>query len=162
MAINSTIVKVTARIIKRSAKTRTAYLAAVEENMRSGPRRKRLSEGNIAHAAAACPILEKTEILGASWPNIGIITAYNDMLSAHQPFEGYPALIKHAARRNGATAQVAGGVPAMCDGVTQGATAWSCLYSRAILSPIAQRLRCLMICLTRPFIWAFAIRLFRD
>ena len=135
MAINSTIVKVTARIIKRSAKTRTAYLAAVEENMRPGPRRKRLSEGNIAHAAAACPILEKTEILGASWPNIGIITAYNDMLSAHQPFEGYPALIKHAARRNGATAQVAGGVPAMCDGVTQGRDGMELsLFSRDIIA----------------------------
>ncbi len=135
MAINSTIAKVTARIVKRSARTRKAYLKAVEENMRPGPRRKRLSEGNIAHAAAACPVLEKTEILGASWPNIGIVTAYNDMLSAHQPFEGYPSLIKHAARRNGATAQVAGGVPAMCDGVTQGRDGMELsLFSRDIIA----------------------------
>ena len=118
--MSSVIQSVTQRIIKRSSKTRTAYLAAMKDNMRPGPRRKRLSEGNIAHAAAACPLHSKTEILGNGWPNIGIITAYNDMLSAHQPFAAYPDVIKHAARKNGATAQVAGGVPAMCDGVTQG------------------------------------------
>jgi len=89
--MNSVIQSVTQRIIKRSSKTRAAYLAAMKDNMRPGPRRKR-----------------------------GIITAYNDMLSAHQPFAAYPDVIKHAARKNGATAQVAGGVPAMCDGVTQG------------------------------------------
>jgi len=118
--MNSTINAVTQRIIKRSEATRATYLKAMRENMRPGPRRKRLTEGNIAHASAACPLHEKTEILGASWPNIGIVTAYNDMLSAHQPFARFPDIIKHAARRNGATAQVAGGVPAMCDGVTQG------------------------------------------
>jgi len=100
------IYEVTDRIIARSNITRTAYLAAMRENIRPGPRRKRLSEGNIAHASAACPLHEKTEILGAGWPNVGIVTAYNDMLSAHQPFNRL--------------AQVAGGVPAMCDGVTQG------------------------------------------
>ena len=135
MATNPIIADVTARITKRSAKTRKAYLKAVEANLRPGPRRKRLSEGNIAHAAAACPVLEKTEILGASWPNIGIVTAYNDMLSAHQPFENFPSLIKHAARRNGATAQVAGGVPAMCDGVTQGRDGMELsLFSRDIIA----------------------------
>ena len=118
--MHTEIQQVTDRILKRSEKTRSAYMAAMRENMRPGPRRKRLTEGNLAHAAAACPLHEKMEILGAGWPNIGIITAYNDMLSAHQPFATYPDLIKHAARRNGATAQVAGGVPAMCDGVTQG------------------------------------------
>ena len=118
--MSSTIQSITERIIKRSKKTRSKYLAAMKDNMRSGPRRKRLNEGNLAHAAAACPLHEKTELLGAGWPNIGIITAYNDMLSAHQPFARFPDIIKHAARRNGATAQVAGGVPAMCDGVTQG------------------------------------------
>ena len=115
--MHATIQKVTDRIVKRSAKTRTAYLEDIEANIRPGPRRKLLSEGNLAHASAACPLHEKTGILEAKWPNIGIITAYNDMLSAHQPFKDYPDLIKHAARRNGATAQVAGGVPAMCDGV---------------------------------------------
>jgi len=117
---HSVIQDVTARIIKRSKKSRTGYLAACEAQMREGPRRKRLSEGNIAHASAGCAVLEKTELLGAKWPNIGVVTAYNDMLSAHAPFEKFPELIRHAARRNGATAQVAGGVPAMCDGVTQG------------------------------------------
>ncbi len=115
-----TITDVTQRIIKRSKRSRAIYMKAMGENMRPGPRRKRLTEGNLAHASAACPLHEKTELLGAGWPNIGIVTAYNDMLSAHQPFARFPDIIKHAARRNGATAQVAGGVPAMCDGVTQG------------------------------------------
>jgi len=119
--MNSTIKDVTARIKARSQKSRRAYLNAVSENFRDdGPRRTRLSEGNVAHASAGCPLHEKMELLGANWPNIGIVTAYNDMLSAHQPFERFPSIIKHAARRNGAVAQVAGGVPAMCDGVTQG------------------------------------------
>ena len=135
MSLNSKIAEVTERIQKRSAKTRKAYLAAVDANIRPGPRRKRLSEGNVAHATAACPVLEKTELLGAKWANIGIVTAYNDMLSAHQPFAGYPDLIKHAARRNGATAQVAGGVPAMCDGVTQGQDGMELsLFSRDIIA----------------------------
>ncbi len=126
---------VTRNIEERSARTREAYLADVAANIRPGPRRKRLSEGNIAHASAACPLHEKTEILGANWPNIGIITAYNDMLSAHQPFERFPSLIKHAARRNGATAQVAGGVPAMCDGVTQGRDGMELsLFSRDVIA----------------------------
>ncbi len=118
--MNSVIQSVTDRIIKRSAKSRSGYLDQIKANYRDGPRRKFLSEGNLAHASAACPLHEKVEILGANWANLGIITSYNDMLSAHQPFEKYPPLIKHAARRNGATAQVAGGTPAMCDGVTQG------------------------------------------
>ena len=135
MPMNSTIEMVTERVKKRSAKSRKAYLAAVKANIRPGPRRKPLSEGNVAHASAACPLLEKTEILGAKWANIGIVTAYNDMLSAHQPFATYPDLIKHAARRNGATAQVAGGVPAMCDGVTQGRDGMELsLFSRDVIA----------------------------
>lgn len=133
--MNPTIKKVTDRIIERSKKTRAAYLADCDENIRPGPRRKRLSEGNVAHASAACPVLEKTEILGAKWANIGIVTAYNDMLSAHQPFEKFPPIIKHAARRAGATAQVAGGVPAMCDGVTQGQDGMELsLFSRDVIA----------------------------
>lgn len=133
--MNPIIQDVTARIIERSKDTRTAYLADCKANMRPGPRRKRLTEGNIAHASAACPVLEKTELLGAKWANIGIVTAYNDMLSAHQPFENYPSIIKHAARRAGATAQVAGGVPAMCDGVTQGQDGMELsLFSRDIIA----------------------------
>lgn len=133
--MNPTIQKVTDRIIERSKTTRAAYLRDCEQNMRPGPRRKRLSEGNVAHASAACPVLEKTEILGAKWANIGIVTAYNDMLSAHQPFETFPSIIKHAARRAGATAQVAGGVPAMCDGVTQGQDGMELsLFSRDVIA----------------------------
>lgn len=132
---NALIQAVTDRIIKRSKETRQAYLADCKANMRPGPRRRRLTEGNVAHASAACPLLEKTEILGAKWANIGIVTAYNDMLSAHQPFERFPSIIKHAARRAGATAQVAGGVPAMCDGVTQGQDGMELsLFSRDIIA----------------------------
>lgn len=135
MSVKAELQAVTDRIIARSAVTRTAYMEACRANMRPGPRRRRLSEGNLAHAAAACPVLEKTEILGASWPNIGVVTAYNDMLSAHQPFDRFPEIIKHAARRNGATAQVAGGVPAMCDGVTQGQDGMELsLFSRDVIA----------------------------
>lgn len=133
--MHPTITDVTQRIIKRSEKTRKTYLDAVAQNFREGPRRRRLSEGNVAHASAACPLHEKTELLGAKWPNLGIVTAYNDMLSAHQPFERFPSIIKHAARRNGATAQVAGGVPAMCDGVTQGQDGMELsLFSRDVIA----------------------------
>ena len=114
------IAEVTDRIRERSRPTRERYLAAVDANLRPGPRRVRLSEGNLAHTSAACPVHDKTHLLGATWPNIGIVTAYNDMLSAHQPFKDFPERIKTACRDAGATAQVAGGVPAMCDGVTQG------------------------------------------
>lgn len=135
MSVKAELQAVTDRIIERSAKTRAAYMAACQANMRPGPRRRRLSEGNLAHASAACPVLEKTELLGASWPNIGVVTAYNDMLSAHQPFDRFPEIIKHAARRNGATAQVAGGVPAMCDGVTQGQDGMELsLFSRDVIA----------------------------
>lgn len=103
--------------------------------MRDVPRRTRLTEGNLAHAAAACPLHDKTQIFGAKWPNLGIVTAYNDMLSAHQPFEDYPKIIRKAARENGATAQVASGVPAMCDGVTQGQTGMELsLFSRDVIA----------------------------
>ena len=135
MSVKSELQAVTDRIIARSAETRASYMEACRANMRPGPRRRRLSEGNIAHASAACPVLEKTELLGASWPNIGVVTAYNDMLSAHQPFATFPEIIKHAARRNGATAQVAGGVPAMCDGVTQGQDGMELsLFSRDVIA----------------------------
>ncbi len=135
MSVKADLQAVTDRIIERSAATRSAYLEDCRANMRPGPRRRRLSEGNIAHATAACPVLEKTELLGARWPNIGIVTAYNDMLSAHQPFERFPEIVKHAARRNGATAQVAGGVPAMCDGVTQGQDGMELsLFSRDVIA----------------------------
>jgi phosphogluconate dehydratase len=118
--LHPTLAAVTARIEKRSAKRRAAYLDLMHAQRPKGPARKTAGEANLAHAAAACSVMEKMELFGASWPNIGIVTAYNDMLSAHQPFERFPDIIRQAARESGATAQVAGGVPAMCDGVTQG------------------------------------------
>ncbi|ACT59234.1 phosphogluconate dehydratase [Hirschia baltica] len=118
--INKTIADVTDRIIKRSEKSRASYLSLMDSQRPTASARSRLTDGNLAHASAACPIHDKNAMLGAEWPNIGIVTAYNDMLSAHQPYEKYPDIIRAAARKVGATAQVAGGVPAMCDGVTQG------------------------------------------
>lgn len=126
---------VTSRIIKRSKDARKAYLEVVEQNRPNGPARTKLSAGNQAHAYAACALHDKQKLVGAKWPNIGIITAYNDMLSAHAPYAGYPEKIKAAARNNGATAQVAGGVPAMCDGVTQGKDGMELsLFSRDVIA----------------------------
>jgi len=94
-----------------------------------------MTEGNLAHASAGCAVMDKAQLLGAGWPNIGIITSYNDMLSAHAPFEDYPAIIRDAARQAGAVAQVAGGVPAMCDGVTQGQEGMELsLFSRDVIA----------------------------
>ncbi len=111
---------VTDHIRQRSATTRTDYLAGIDAALRDGPSRSRLSCGNLAHGFAACGTTDKERLREAITPNLGIITAYNDMLSAHQPFEHYPDIIRNTARALGATAQVAGSVPAMCDGVTQG------------------------------------------
>ena len=114
------LIEITERIRQRSAPTRAAYLARVER-MAARPRGSdRMGCANVAHAFAALPAGDKLRVVAERAPNIGIVTAYNDMLSAHQPYEGYPALIRDEARRHGATVQVAGGVPAMCDGVTQG------------------------------------------
>ena len=111
---------VTARIRQRSQALRSDYLALVQA-MQQRPRGvSRLGCANVAHAVAALPGPDKLRIVAHQAPSIGIVTAYNDVLSAHQPYERYPALIREAARARGATAQVAGGVPAMCDGVTQG------------------------------------------
>ncbi|MEM9842823.1 MAG: dihydroxy-acid dehydratase, partial [Pseudomonadota bacterium] len=118
--IHETIAEVTARIEARSQDSRAAYLEMVQSRRPSGFARMTLTEGNLAHASAGCSVIDKVQILGTGWPNIGIVTSYNDMLSAHAPFEAYPELIRDEARKNAATAQVAGGVPAMCDGVTQG------------------------------------------
>ncbi|WP_425090499.1 phosphogluconate dehydratase [Tropicimonas sp. S265A] len=134
MDLNSTVAAVTERIIKRSGAARAAYLDRMRRAADDGPRRAHLSCGNQAHAYAAMTE-DKSTLAAARQPNIGIVTAYNDMLSAHQPFETYPARIKAAARRAGATAQVAGGVPAMCDGVTQGQTGMELsLFSRDVIA----------------------------
>ncbi|MEO8527234.1 MAG: dihydroxy-acid dehydratase, partial [Caldimonas sp.] len=114
------VVAVTQRIGERSASSRAAYLARVEAMIARPRGPERLGCANLAHATAALPPADKLTIVAERAPNIGVVTSYNDMLSAHQPYERYPELIRAAAHRLGATAQVAGGVPAMCDGVTQG------------------------------------------
>ena len=134
MPLNATIAKVTQRIIKRSADRRGEYLARVDAARDAGPRRRHLSCGNLAHGFAGC-VTDKAALRNVIAPNIGIVTAYNDMLSAHQPYERYPELIRAAARDVGATAQVAGGVPAMCDGVTQGQSGMELsLFSRDVIA----------------------------
>ncbi len=114
------VVEVTQRIRERSAATRRAYLARVEAAINRPRGSDRMGCANVAHAFAAMPSSDKLRIVAERAPHIGIVTAYNDMLSAHQPYESFPALIRDEARKLGVTVQVAGGVPAMCDGVTQG------------------------------------------
>jgi phosphogluconate dehydratase len=111
---------VTARIRERSAPLRRAYLERVARLVDRPRSAERLGCSNVAHAFAALPPADKLRVVAERAPNIGIVTAYNDMLSAHQPYEDFPAVIRDEARRHGASAQVAGGVPAMCDGITQG------------------------------------------
>ncbi|MEA3418291.1 MAG: phosphogluconate dehydratase [Campylobacterota bacterium] len=117
--MNDRIKEVTENIRSRSQKSRAIYLNRVEEAKRQGVNRQMLSCSNLAHATASMDQYEKTALSGIVKPNIAIITAYNDMLSAHEPFKDYPALIKRRLLEEGATCQVASGVPAMCDGVTQ-------------------------------------------
>lgn len=135
MSLNPVIAEVTARIVARSKDSRAAYLANMQHAIDSQPGRAKLSCANWAHAFAASPGVDKVRALDPNAPNIGIVSAYNDMLSAHQPLEEYPALIKAAAREVGATAQFAGGVPAMCDGVTQGRPGMELsLFSRDVIA----------------------------
>ena len=118
--MHSVIARVTARIIQRSAATRAAYLEGVDAMIRRQPPQDRMGCANLAHAYAALPGSDKFKVTVEKAPNIGVVTAYNDMLSAHQPYQSYPAVLRDEAAKLGATVQVAGGVPAMCDGVTQG------------------------------------------
>ncbi len=118
--MKSQIADITARIRERSQPLRQAYLARTRAIAARPRGADRMGCANVAHAFAALPGADKFRVVAEKAPNIGVITAYNDMLSAHQPYEGFPALIRDEARRLGATVQVAGGVPAMCDGVTQG------------------------------------------
>ncbi len=134
MPLDRRIAEVTDRIIQRSENARGTYLDRMRGAAEKGPVRAHLSCSNLAHAYAAMGD-DKGTLTADRAPNIGIITAYNDMLSAHQPFQGYPDLIKEAARARGATAQVAGGVPAMCDGVTQGQPGMELsLFSRDVIA----------------------------
>ncbi|MCH9696279.1 MAG: phosphogluconate dehydratase [Gammaproteobacteria bacterium] len=133
--MNPVIEEVTARIIERSKTSRAAYLARILDAANNGPARGALSCSNLAHGFAACGTGDKKALSGDVVPNIAIVSAYNDMLSAHQPFETYPALIKKTATEEGAVAQFAGGVPAMCDGVTQGQDGMDLsLFSRDVIA----------------------------
>ncbi len=134
MSIDPRIEAVTSNIRRRSAETRAAYVERMKQAHREGPNRGHLSCGNQAHAYAAMG-KDKDRLAETDAPNLGIVTAYNDMLSSHQPYERFPELIKRAARQAGATAQVAGGVPAMCDGVTQGRAGMELsLFSRDVIA----------------------------
>lgn len=117
---NPILVKVTERVIARSQKTRAAYLQRIEDAQGKFPARGALSCANLAHGFASMDDSEKLIIKVGREPNIGIVSSYNEMLSAHAPYKSFPGLIKTAARENGGVAQFAGGVPAMCDGITQG------------------------------------------
>ncbi|MFD1914473.1 phosphogluconate dehydratase [Halodurantibacterium flavum] len=134
MPLDTTIEQVTDRIRERSRPLRDAYLSRMARAAEEGPARAHLTCGNQAHAYAAMGP-DKTALAEGRAPNIGIVTAYNDMLSAHQPYEVYPEIIRRTARAAGGTAQVAGGVPAMCDGVTQGQVGMEMsLFSRDVIA----------------------------
>ncbi|MCB1382229.1 MAG: dihydroxy-acid dehydratase, partial [Notoacmeibacter sp.] len=138
MTVIAAIEAITERIRERSAQSRGAYLARIDAAAQQGVHRSVLGCANLAHGFAACGIADKAALAGDTVPNLGIVTAYNDMLSAHQPFETYPALIRAAAREAGGVAQVAGAVPAMCDGVTQGQPGMELsLFSRDVIAMAA-------------------------
>ena len=133
--LHPVVAEVTERLRERSRDTRAAYLSKIAAADTDGPHRQRLSCGNLAHGFAACGAQDKALLREGRTPNLGIVTSYNDMLSAHQPYERYPELIRAAAREAGVTAQVAGGVPAMCDGVTQGRAGMELsLFSRDLIA----------------------------
>ena len=133
--LHPAIAQVTADIEHRSRDLRLNYLDSIGRMARSSPRREQLSCGNLAHGFAACSESDKSTIKLMDAAHVGIVTAFNDMLSAHQPYENYPSLIKDALRQVGSTAQVAGGVPAMCDGVTQGQPGMELsLFSRDVIA----------------------------
>jgi phosphogluconate dehydratase len=133
--IHQRVREVTERIRERSRAGRAEYLARMDAASRRGSARTALSCTNLAHGFAAADATDKEALKLMRWPNIAIVSAYNDMLSAHQPLERYPALIKRAAREAGAVAQFAGGVPAMCDGVTQGQPGMELsLFSRDVIA----------------------------
>ena len=133
--LNAVLAEVTNRIIERSRATRTAFMARTDRYKSDEPRRKKLSCANYAHVVAASSETDKLQQALDAVPNLGIVNSYNDMLSAHQPFHDYPEKIRVAARKVGATVQVAGGVPAMCDGVTQGRPGMELsLFSRDVIA----------------------------
>ena len=134
-ALNTRLDLVTQRIIERSRASRGLYLQSVAAQRKAGTQRAGMGCANMAHTTAALSASDKLKIHAERAPHVGIVTAYNDMLSAHQPFEHYPELLRSAARRMGASAQVAGGVPAMCDGITQGESGMELsLFSRDVIA----------------------------
>ena len=120
MKLHPVVDQITQRIKTRSAASRSAYLARIDAMTQRNRGADRLGCANVAHAFAALPANDKFKVVVEKALNIGIVNAYNDMLSAHAPLQHYPDLVKDEARKHGANAQVAGGVPAMCDGITQG------------------------------------------
>jgi phosphogluconate dehydratase len=135
VSIHPVLAEVTDRITARSAEARSAYLARMRAATLEGPARGQLGCANFAHGAAACGDEEKLHLRGAERPNIAIVTSYNDLLSAHQPYGRYPTQLKRAVRDAGGVAQVAGGVPAMCDGITQGREGMELsLFSRDVIA----------------------------
>jgi phosphogluconate dehydratase len=135
MTVNARVGEVTERIVQRSRATRTSYLDRLAAAAEKPVNRAGLPCANLAHGFAACAADDKARLSGETAPNLAIVTAYNDMLSAHQPYEGYPDLIRRAAQAVGGVAQVAGGTPAMCDGVTQGEPGMEIsLFSRDVIA----------------------------
>ena len=133
--VHPVIHEVTARIAARSRGNRAAYLARIGTARQTKPGRSKLGCANQAHGFAACGAGDKSALAGDVVPSLGIVTAYNDMLSAHQPYEHYPELLRDAARQAGGVAMVAGGVPAMCDGITQGEAGMELsLFSREVIA----------------------------
>ena len=133
--MNPVIAETTARIARRSRQGRAAYLERMDAARRSGPGRAKLSCANWAHSFAALPGESRQRMMDPTAPNIAIVSAYNDMLSAHQPLAAFPDIIKRSAWEIGANAQFAGGVPAMCDGVTQGRPGMELsLFSRDVIA----------------------------
>ncbi len=133
--LNPRLTEITSRIKQRSEVTRQIYLERMQVARSEGPARTQLACTNLAHGFAAADVSDKQQLKSGRWPNIAIVSAYNDMLSAHRPLERYPQLIKLAAREAGAVAQFAGGVPAMCDGITQGQHGMELsLFSRDVIA----------------------------
>ena len=133
--INQKIEEITSKIVLRSQSTRNEYLKLIKHNFDNSSARRGLSCGNLAHGFAGCNSNEKKIISECEQPNIGIISAYNDMLSAHKPYEKYPDELRNYAAELNLTVQVAGAVPAMCDGVTQGQPGMELsLFSRDIIA----------------------------
>jgi phosphogluconate dehydratase len=133
--MNKKILEVTHRIIERSRSSREVYLSTMKNQFNQELKRQNLHCGNLAHAFAGCSSNDKAVLAENNLPNIGIVTAYNDMLSAHKVYEGYPQMLREFANKHNAVAQVAGGVPAMCDGVTQGQVGMELsLFSRDVIA----------------------------